>query len=215
MLDRAKANTEFEALAALARAPATQKLIADEKAAKIAARRKLLAELHALDHGAEAEWNKHEKIVANAIAKRNTAIQALRQADAELNAATGAKAEASYIRTRARERIEGELIAGADLDAIEAFRAELYDESARLRRVGNIQRVETVDRNQITGSAVRNVYSNVASINRRLAAIRDAFAKVDELKLLDDQSKLAERFADIRADFPPVETMPNVPGKAA
>ena len=218
LLDRPKINLEPDAMAALtalANSPQTKKIVADDKAAKVAARRKLLAELHALDAGAEAEYLRHDKAEKAAIAKRRAAELALRDADAELRAVSGAKSEASLLRSRRRERIERDLIEGADLDAIAAFREQMLDEQAKLLRPGNIVLTETVDRNEITRTSTRNVYSNTGSIKRRLAAIRDAFAKVDELKLLDDQSKLVERFAEIRAAFPPVDTMPNIPGKVA
>jgi hypothetical protein len=202
---------DAEALALLVREPDNAKFIGGEKAQEVARRRALFVRLQPLDDAAGAAWTKHEKAVASAIAKRDAAALALRDANNKLAQANHAKSAELNAMTAERDGIERELLAGADQIAIAAFRSELLDEQTTLMRSSAIVSRHRTVRNMITRGKIGESTTNVNSVARRIAAIGEAFPKIDALKLEPDQSKLAERFAEIKSELPAIDTNPDFP----
>jgi len=200
---------DAKTLSVLAREPDNAKFIGAEKAQEVTRRRALLARLAPLDDAAGAAWVKHEKAVAAAIVKRDAAAVALRDANNALSQANYAKLAAINAYTAERDGIERELLAGANLVAIAAFRSELLDEQTSLMRSSTIVSRRRSVRNMITRGKISESTSNVDSIAKRIAAIGEVFPKIDALKLEPDQSKLAERFAEIKSALPAVDTNPD------
>ncbi len=67
----------------------------------------------------------------------------------------------------------------------------------------------------MTGKAVSRGANNVASVNARILAISEALRNLNLLRLDADQSRLAERFAEIRAALPAIDQNPQLEASAA
>jgi hypothetical protein len=208
-MNAAAKTSEFEALAALAHQPSTQKLVAEDHARIVAERQARVDRIAALDAQAEVAWPKAQTAVTTASAKVREAERRLREANEALAAANAADSTASYAYTRARQAEEAALIAGADTVTIEAWQRELLDEFDRLRRPGVVIAGETIERHPVTRKAIRRGFSNAASVRARLLALRDAFEASDLLKLEPDQARLPALIAELRAALPTVDTNPN------
>jgi hypothetical protein len=189
----------------LAREPDNAKFIGAESAREVTRRRALFAKLKPLDDAAGAAFLKHEKLRGAVVAERDAAAAGLRTADQKVWQIDQAKAAELHALTAERDRIEGELIAGADLPAIAAFRREMLDEQEKAMDPRAIVSLDRRTKNRVTGEKHSERVTNAGSIRKRLAAIRDAFPKIDALKLEPDQSKLAERFAEIKAALPAID----------
>jgi hypothetical protein len=207
-LNAAAKTSEFEALAALARQPSTQKLIAEDHARIVAERQARVDRIAALDAQAEVAWPKAQAAIKTASAKVREAERRLREANEALATANAADSTASYAYTRARQAEEAALIAGADGATIEAWQRELLDEIDRLRRPGAIIAGEERGRHPVTRRATIRRFSNAASVRARLLALRDAFEASDLLKLEPDQARLPAIIAALREALPKVDVDP-------
>jgi hypothetical protein len=201
-------------LAALARKPENQKLLADDRAAIVADRKARLARIKALDAKAEIDWPREQAAIAGAVAKVRAAERELRAANDGLNVVNAAAFEAQHARTVARRAEEAALLAGADVAAVEKFKGECLDELARLRGPGVLVSGETVERNPVTRETVRRLHGNGAAVKARLDAVLASYRGADELKLEPDQARLGEIVEAIKAAWPIVET-PALPAGAA
>ena len=201
-------------LAALARKPENQKLLADDRAAIVADRKARLARIKALDAKAEIDWPREQAAIAGAVAKVRAAERELRAANDGLNVVNAAAFEAQHARTVARRAEEAALLAGADVAAVEKFKGECLDELARLRGPGVLVSGETVERNPVTRETVRRLHGNGAAVRARLDAVLASYRGADELKLEPDQARLGEIVEAIKAAWPIVET-PALPAGAA
>ncbi len=206
--------TESEILAALARAPASAKFLEDERARVVAHRKDLLARRRQIETGAEAAWLKEVAAEEAAVAAVRAAERALRDANAKLGAANVARASGAHARRAAIEALDAELAAGADHAAISAFRDELYRALAVAQRPGALVVVEDKRRNLLSGRATLRRATNHASVAARIGAIADAIGALAGLKLEADQSRLPDRFAEIRASLPAIEQNPRLDPEA-
>ena len=103
--------SEMEALASLARAPATQKAIAEAHAKKVAERQAHNDRIAALDKQSATDWPSGQRAVAKAIEARDQAISELANANAKLAKANAAAFNASMAYTRDRQSAEAALLA--------------------------------------------------------------------------------------------------------
>jgi hypothetical protein len=200
--------TEMEALAALARAPATQKAVADAHARDVAERQARNDRIKALDAQSATDWPAGQRAVAKAIEGREKAIRALMAADETLRQANGDAFSKSHAYTRSRMEEEAALIAGADLPLISKWKDELLNELTALGRPSVIVTNQTVERSPVTRQQVRTGYSNIKSINLRMSAVQKSYQEADELKLVADQRTLPTIIAEIRASWPEVDQNP-------
>jgi len=200
---------EFEALAALARQPATIKLLEDDRAKTIAERRARVDRIKALDAKSEIEWPQGQRAIAAAALKVREAERRLREANDELAAANAAASNASHSHTTARQGEEAALIAGADIATIDAWKRELLAEFDAMQRPGAIVYGESVDRHPVTRKEIRRGFSNVASVRARMAAVRAALEAADLLKLEPDQRRLPAIIAEALASLPKVDQNPS------
>lgn len=196
-------DSEFEALAALARQPTTQKILADDRARIVAERKARLDSIHALDAEAETAWPAGQAAIKAAAAKVRAAEVELRYANDALAKAHAEAAAASHTHTIARQGAERALIDGADSATIAAWRSELLDELDRLRRSGILIYSETIERHQVTRKQRKRGVTNAASVAARMKAVLDS--RCEDLALEPDQSRLPAIIAEIRASWPPLE----------
>ena len=192
---------QLDVLTALARQPATQKLLADDRSRAIAERQARVDRIAALDKKAEAEWPAGQAAIKAAVAKVREAELRLRESNEALVAANAAASNASYAYTNSRQIEESALIAGADSATIEAHRRELLDDIDKLRRPGAIIAGEEHSRHLVT--------RRPASVRARLLALRDAFEASGELALAPDQATLTAKIAALRASLPKVDQSPD------
>ena len=200
-------SNQAEVLAALARHPSSAKIVAEEAAKKVAHREALLARRRQIETTSESEWLKDVRAQESALAAVRAAEAALKEANRKLSAATAARENGAYMRRAAIERIDAELMAGADEASIGAF----YDEPSRISRArcsGALVSVSDVRRSEVTGKLVGRTRSNAASVRSHILALVEALRGLDVLKLEPDQSRLADRFAQIRAAIPPIDADP-------
>jgi hypothetical protein len=217
---RAKLNAtikpdQLDVLAALARQPATQKLLADDRSRTIAERQARVDRIKALDAKAEIEWPKGQAEIKEAREKVREAERHLREANKALAGATAAAMNTSWAYTKARQAEETPLIDGADVATIAAWKRELQDEMAALQRPGVLVHSESVERHPVTRREIRRGYTNVASVRARLAAVVAAFRAADLLALEPDQARLPAIIAETRASWPKVDQNPSFVETAA
>jgi hypothetical protein len=201
--------TEMEALAALARAPATQKAVADAHTRDVAERQARNDRIKALDAQSAIDWPAGQRAVAKAIEGREKAIRALMAADEALRQANSDAFSKSHSYTRSRMEEEAALIAGADLPTVAAWKDELLAELNALGKASVIISSQTTQRNEVTRKIeTTGGYSNLKSINARLKAVRASYEDVDLLKLVADQRTLPTIIAATRAGWPIVDQNP-------
>ena len=201
---------EFEVVAALARAPSTQKIVAEERARVVGERQARVDRIAALDAKAEVDWPAGQSVIRSAVEKVRAAERRLREANDALASANAAAWSASHTFTRARQIEEAALIAGADIATIEVWQRELHAELDALRRPGVIVASETVERNPVTRKEIRRGYSNRQSVLTRMAAVLEALRASDLLKLEPNQSRVPVIIGELRASLPKVDQNPSL-----
>lgn len=206
--------SQAEVLAALARHPSATKIAAEESAKKVAARESLVARRRQIETASVTEWLKDVRAEEAAIAAVRAAEDALREANRKLGAANIARAAGAHTRRFEIERIDAELAAGADEASIRAFHDELYLALADAMRHGALVSVADVRRSEVTGKLVGRSRSNTASVQAHIAAVTEALRGIDLLRLEPDQSRLADRFAEIRAAIPAIDVNPQMEASA-
>ncbi len=199
---------EAEVLAALARHPSSAKIVAEEVAKKVAQREALLARRRQIENASGPEWLKDVRAEEAAIAAVRSAEDALKDANRKLSAANAARANGAYARRVAIEAIDAELAAGAADAAIEVFRTELWGALSAAQRPGALVVAADTRRSDVTGKLISRSRSNSASIRAHIAALSVALHSLDLLRLEPDQSRLADRFAEIRRAIPAIDTNP-------
>jgi hypothetical protein len=162
---------ESEILASLARDPGNRKIVEVERAKTVAERQKIVGRIAALNSKAEASWPRLTAAIDAAESKVKATQAALREANARSGEAVNARSSASWTHTNLLRECELELIAGADMETIDAFKSELHDMREATFKRGVIVIVETVERNAVTGAMRRIRASNIVSIHARQAAI--------------------------------------------
>ncbi len=206
---------EAEVLAALARHPSSAKIVAEEAARKVAERESLLARRRQIENASGPEWLKDLRAAEEAIAAVRAAEAALKEANRKLGAANAARANGAHARRVAIERIDAELAAGADEASILAFRDELERALAEAMRPGALATTSNVWRSEVTGKLGGQTRSNAASVRAHIAAVTQALRGLDLLRLEPDQSRLADRFAEIRAAIPAIDSNLQIEASAA
>ena len=198
-------NSEMEALAALARAPATQKAVAEAHTREVADRTARVARIAALDKQAETDWPADQSAIAKAIKKVRDIERMLLAANDELRAVNSDAFNKSHAYTRSRQEEEAALIERAELPTINAWKNELLNELTALGRPSVIVTSRTVERSLVTRKEIRSGFSNVESVRARMKAVRASYETADELKLVADQRKLPAIIDSLRASWPLVD----------
>ena len=195
-------HTDRALLDAVRVSPIGRDLIAAEVKQTMAARRKLIAEIDALDAKAAAESPKHERAVAAAIDDVRAAEAALRVANDRLRDVGYAKSQWSLGYTLARQRLEQELRNGADGDAIDAFIRDMHDDQdlSRKAHVGGLDH----QTNPVTRKASLRRYTNAKTVFARIEAAKAAIDEAERLRLSADQSAVRARLAELRAKLPAI-----------
>jgi signal transduction histidine kinase len=196
-------HTDRQFLDLLRSSPDIGKLAADGAREKTAARQKKLDAIAALEAKAAREYPALEKAVQSAIARVREAEHALKAANDRLNEAAAAKATASHIYTHERRLLEHALRSEVDAKLFDDFRSGLLDELDSARK--GIEAGIIPVHNKALRKDESRPYTNIASVNRRLAAINRALEEGELLRLAADQSNMAEKLAAIRAALPKIE----------
>jgi hypothetical protein len=186
-------------------APVRQAL-AERDAQRVMSRNALLAELRALERTAEHAYPGQVAAIEKAAEAVRAAEKLLAAARDKHAKAVHARQNASFGYDRERQRIEGELLASADvevLNAIAAFRDEMLDDQTRTRKLCEVH--QEVTRNPITGRRRESSMSNAKSISARLRATLDAIPAAEEMRFQADMSTVPAKLAELRAGLPPVE----------
>lgn len=183
--------------------PAFKAQLAERDGALVKTRKALLADLRRLEKEAEASFPRYYAAVDAAVAEHNRAQKALREAGAKLNAAVARRSQASLGYDRERQRIEDELRATADNDAIDGFRRAMFDAIDATRKMLESQALHL--RNRVTGKGEPVVRSNARSIQTRVEAINEAIEAAETLRSEPDQRLVPEKLAELRAALPAVE----------
>ena len=203
---------EFEVVAALARAPSTQKIVAEERARVVGERQARVDRIAALDAKAEVDWPTGQAVIRSAVEKVRAAERRLREASDALAAANAASTNCTFAYTQARQAEEVALIAGAEIASIEVWQRELRAELDALRRPGVLVAGGSIERNTVTRKETWRGFSNRASVNARIAAVLKALRNSDLLKLEPDQSQLLVIIAKLRESLPAVDRNPSFVG---
>lgn len=205
-MNAAPKSLDFEVVAALARQPATQKLLADERTRVVAERKARVERIHVLDAKGAVAWPAGQAAIQAAVAKVRDAERALRQANDALAKANLDSVLSTHAHTVARQAEETALIASADMATIEAWKSEMIDEHTALCRPGIVATGTSTERSEVTKREVRHhLTSNSASIRARLKAVLEAYHAADLLALEPDQARLPQIIAEIRSSLPQIE----------
>lgn len=190
-------------ITALRDSPVGVKIEAEIHARTTAERQAQIDVLAALDAKAEREFPSLEKAVQSAIASVREAEKALQAANDKLRAASYAKSGASLDYTMARQRVEQLLRAGADDVLFQSFMSEMLNELDKSRKQHEGGYVDV--RNPVTRESEHRGYNNSASVKGRIAAINAAMEEAQRLRLAADQSTVAARLAELRANLPTIK----------
>jgi hypothetical protein len=201
-------SDEREFLGAFRASPAGEKLAESVALHDIAERERIVAEIELLDAESTADYPKHEKLVAAAIAAHRAAEVALRAASDKVVAAANARS-ASATYSSKRERLEKQLRDGADAEPIDAFVRDMRDEiDATMKRHEGGWRSE---RHPVSREGLRIPFTNWPSVAARIAAIKAAVGDAERIRLSPDQRQVRKRLAELRAGLP--ETGPPETGE--
>ena len=184
--------------------PIGQAIEREDRAEKLAARHKLVAQLKQLDHDFVDQLPEIEAAKAGAEAELEAARSVLRECEANLFATQVDESRARGEYDRRHGVLFQELIASAD-PAIDAFIGEMLTELDRTQH--QCQAVEHWVMNRRTCFSRPVVYSNSASVNRRMAAIRAACERAETMKIEDlDDAAIASMLESLR-ELPPIEAI--------
>ncbi len=138
----------------------------------VEARKKLVAEIEALDTAEAVSWPKRMKALETLVAAAREAELAWRASADRARAASVASSGASHAYTMARAQLEAALRAGADNEAIDAFTREMRDDEDKSRKahVGGY----TQERPAPFAAPILRGYTNKHDVQRRIAAVRGA-----------------------------------------
>ena len=184
--------------------PIGQAIEREDRVEKLAARRKLVAQLKQLDNDLVDQLPEIEAAKAGAEAELEAARAVLRECEANLFAT---QVDESRIRgeyDRRRGLCERELIGSAD-PAIDAFINEMLSESDRTRQ--QCRAVEHWVLNRRTGNRGPVSYSNAVSVNRRMAAIRAAYERAEKMKSEDLDDEAITSTLDSLRELPAIEAI--------
>jgi hypothetical protein len=195
-------HSDQKLLDVLKQSPDIQKIIADDHARTVSERQKIIAAMAALDARSERDFLALEKAVQIAIAGVREADKALRAANDRLGAASYAKSGANYAYTSERQRLEELLRDGVDSAMFDDFQRQMRDELDKTRKQFEGGSVRFV--NRLTDRGEERGYNNGPSVNARLSAISAAMEEAERLRISADQSTVAARLAELRANLPKV-----------
>jgi hypothetical protein len=181
------------------------KIAADIDTRRTAERQKIADELARLNAEVERDHPKKIAAVERAALAVKKAEQALAEARVKLMHANGARIGGSAAYTITRGDLEYQLAESAS-PLISDFAAWCRDDLDVTRKKFASRSWQDV--NEVTGKAFARSVSNSKSIAARTAALFAAIASAEELKLIPDQSGVAEAIGKIKASIPEVEVDP-------
>jgi hypothetical protein len=181
------------------RLPAVQDAIAQEHAAEVSERQRLVDEIAAAEAALLDALPSLDKSLADARKKFERAQQQLHDAQAAYDAAESARA----VRTRACDMLKdrnSRALFDSRPERVANFIAEL---DALLQRTRNEtpQTAEDIEHSVLRGRE-RVKKSNYNAFRARLAAIQDARAEADKLHLIADPAAIEARIVELRQGIP-------------
>jgi hypothetical protein len=207
---------EFEALRALAKQPATQKITEGDRLALVAARQAIVDRIAAKDKAEEGAWPARQRDVDRAAANVRGAEAALRAANEQLRAANAASANGNATFERDLREDQADLVSTADVATIEAWKLECREELDRLRRPGVVIWGETLQVDPFDPrKSTRARWGNGASVRARLEAVAQTHREAELLKFVPDQARLPELIRQARSLWREIDQNPGpdpVPG---
>jgi hypothetical protein len=184
--------------------PIGRAIEAEDLAAKLAERRKLIAQIDQLDRSRIASIEPTRSAIGDAQAVVDRAREALAIAERAHGKLIDAENSARVTYDTGRGRLVAELLSLAD-PSINDFISEMVAETDRTRSL--CRSIEGAgDFNHRTGRRPTIAVSNSLSVNRRLNAIRAAWMRAEAMRCeaLDHDAIVAE-LRSLRETLPPVE----------
>jgi hypothetical protein len=168
----------------------------------VAERQKIIDALAANEAKAEKDFPLRTKAIEAAIAKVREVGRVWQAANDDLNRASYARSSASLAHTSERHRLQGLLWDTEYSETITDFQREMRWGMDDVRKQYDFYAETSV--NALTGESMLRRYSNRASVDARISAMREAIDQADALRLIADQSNVPEQLAAIRAGLPKV-----------
>lgn len=191
----------IEVINILKKTPAYVAVVNSEREREIDARQEHLIAIKQLDVQAEKAFRSGEKLIAESIARYNSAIAQLKIATDDHNKILHGINADRIARETARRNHEVALIA-SDFPEIEKFRDECDDQIDAT--IKSAYASETVIKNQRTGKIEHVVESNNQKITARIHAIRISRNAALDLRMLADTGQIPMRLAALRETWIPL-----------